>query len=86
MECLELKSITIPYEDFKEMMDYKSRYENFIMDLEYLISDSELDYYKNDLKIGGTVRQFAKKYCATSYSNKLRRLNDERENSKEGEQ
>ena len=86
MECLELKSITIPYEDFKEMMEKTRLYENFIMDLEYLISDSELDYYKKDLEIGSSVKQFAKKYCSEKYSSKLRQLEYEYEKSKESEE
>ena len=86
METLESKTITIPYEDYKEMLEKNCLYECFMKDLEYLIDDSELDYYKKDLEISSSVKQFAKKYCPEKYSSKLIQLEYKYEKSKESEE
>lgn len=83
METLELKTITIPYDDFKKMQKKVSLYESFMLDLEYLISEAQLDYYKKDLEIKDEVNRFAKKYQAVFYAVKLRNLKAEEENKEE---
>ena len=75
--------ITIPYEDFKEMLEKVSLCDSILMDLEYLIRDSELDYYKKDLELSGSMRTFARKFCPDNYEDKLRIVKREYEKSKE---
>ncbi len=76
--------ITIPYDDFKEMLEKMTLYNSFKNDLVYLIREAELDYYKKDLDIGSTVKEFAKKYCSNIYKEKLWSLQKEL-NQKESE-
>ena len=77
--------ITIPYEDFKELLEKQSLYTCFINDLQYYINESELDYYKKDLELKTDIKEFAKKYCFGKYSDKLMKLQYEYERSKESE-
>lgn len=75
--------ITIPYEDFKELLEKQSLYTCFINDLQYYINESELDYSKKDLDLRTDIKEFAKKYCSNEYVCKLRKLQYEEEQKKE---
>lgn len=43
--------ITIPYDDYKELLEYKEKFNFIKQDILFIINNSELDYKKEKLNI-----------------------------------
>ena len=69
-----METITIPYEKFEELLDKASMLDAITNDICYLISESELNYKKDDLDLDSSIREFAKKYCSNRYEKKFKEL------------
>ena len=78
-----MEIITIPYDDYKELLDYKMWYEEMEKDLLYIIEKTNLDYYKEDLNFENSkIKDFVEKHFSGTY----RRLKELKENEiKEGD-
>lgn len=80
-----METITIDYEDFKDLIEKQSLYTCFINDLNYCISEAELDYDKTDLYLKSDIKELAKKYCSDEYRSRLWVLKkEERKENEDG--
>lgn len=83
MNSEEMITITIPYDDYLDLMDLKYAYLNLERELLYIIEDSELSYSKDELSMNDiTMRRLLKKYYRKDYNNKIEKLKKESESEK----
>lgn len=77
-------NITIPYEDYNELLKKAYLFESIMLDLDYSIQQARLNYRGDDLELGGfDLNDMVKKYCRSRYNTKIRELNKDR---KEGDE
>lgn len=76
----EMRTITIPYEDYLSLMETKYEYKNLERELLYILRTSELSYSKDKLSFNdNTLDKLIKKYYWNEYSRRLNELKKESE-------
>lgn len=75
-----MKMITIPYEDYKDLLQQSSMLDAILHDINYEINEAELTYDLKNLNLDSDLRKIAKKYCYSIYNKKFNELKNEKEN------
>lgn len=79
----EMRTITIPYEDYLSLMEAKYEYKNLEGELLYILRTAELSYSKDKLSFNdNTLDKLIKKYYWNEYSRRLNELKKESESEK----
>lgn len=71
--------ITITYGMFDDFINMGYTCNAILGDINYLIGEAELDYFKKDLDLDKGIKELAKKYCRVQYENRLKKLKKELE-------
>lgn len=83
MNSEEITTITIPYDDYLELMDAKYEYRDIERELLFILRNSELSYSKDKLTFNdNTLDKLIKKYYWNAYKNRLNDLKEESESEK----
>lgn len=83
MNSEEMATITIPYDDYLELMEAKYEYKNLEREILYILRTSELSYSKDKLSFNdNTLDKLIKKYYWNEYSRRLNELKKESESEK----
>ena len=80
-----METITIPYEDYLDLMDAKYNYRDIERELLFIIEDSELSYSKDELSLNEhPMRKLLRKYFLKEYNQKIKKLKEESESENNG--
>lgn len=72
-----METITIPYDDYKMLIENKERFVSIATDISYIIYKSDLDYYKQNLNFEFQyLRDFVVKYFSYEYNKRLEELQE----------
>lgn len=82
-----METITIPYEDYKSLVDKASMYLDITREIRYILRDkTEWNKWSKCLNYQEDIENFIKKYFPNDYEerfNELKELNKEREENED---
>lgn len=79
-----METITIPYEDYKELIDKASMYLDITREIRYILRDkTEWNKWSKCLNYQEDIENFIKKYFPNDYYERFNELNREKENENE---
>lgn len=83
MNSEEMTTITIPYDDYSELINTKADYLSILRETNYLINTAKYDRYSDDLDFKYNIQEFMYRLAFSDYKRKLESLKRERESESE---
>lgn len=77
-----METITIPYEDYKELLSASMMYKDMNRELQFILRTCDWNGYREELNIDDDMKKFMNKYIPNDINNKYKELKEENENDK----
>lgn len=78
-----METITIPYEDYKELLEESNMYKDMSRELQFILRTCDWNGYRKELNIDDDMKKFMYKYIPNDLSRKTEEFMKEEENNNE---
>lgn len=78
-----METITIPYEDYKELLLASMMYEDMNRELQFILRTCDWNGYRKELNIDDDMREFMNKYIPNDLNKRIKKFMEEEENNNE---
>ena len=78
-----METITIPYEDYKELLSASMMYKDMNRELQFILRTCDWNGYRKELNIDDDMKKFMNKYIPNDLSRRAEEFMKEEENENE---
>ena len=78
-----METITIPYEDYKELLEESNMYKDMYRELQFILRTCDWNNYCKCLNIDDDIKKFMNKYIPNDLNKRLEEFMKEEENVNE---
>lgn len=71
-----METITIPYEDYKELLEESNMYKDMNRELQFILRNCSWNSYRDFLNLDEQMQNFMEKYIPNDVNNKFRELKE----------
>lgn len=78
-----METITIPYEDYKELLEESNMYKDMNRELQFILRTCDWNGYSKKLDIDNDMKKFMNKYIPNDLNKRIKKFMEEEENNNE---
>ena len=78
-----METITIPYEDYKELLEESNMYKDMNRELQFILRTCDWNGYRKELNIDDDMKKFMNKYIPNDLNKRIKKFMEEEENNNE---
>ena len=78
-----METITIPYEDYKELLEESNMYKDMNRELQFILRTCDWNGYRKELNIDDDMKKFINKYIPNNLNRREEEFMKEEENNNE---
>ena len=78
-----METITIPYEDYKELLEESNMYKDMNRELQFILRTCDWNDYRECLNLDEQMQNFMEKYIPNDLNKRIKKFMEEEKNNNE---